>query len=80
MDKKSKQDQSVIRCVATGFGRVSDFFQSTGPMLIGLVVGAILGGVAAVFVGFPFFASVLIGAAVGFLLVILVQALLIGGG
>ena len=49
-------------------------------MLIGLVVGAILGGVAAVFVGFPFFASVLIGAAVGFLLVILVQALLIGGG
>lgn len=80
MNKNGQQGKSVILRAVRGLGRFLDFCMSIGPMLIGLVVGAVVGFITALVIGLPIIANMLVGAAVGFLLVVFIQAMIIGGG
>ncbi len=57
-----------------------DFIGSVGPMMIGMVLGALVGGGGAIFLGLSIGAGLLTGAVAGFLIAIFIQAMIIGGG
>lgn len=80
MDQNNQKNPSYLLRVARAFFGFWDFFNSIGPMLIGLVVGAVLGGAAAIVLSFSIISGVLVGAVSGFLLAVLVQVLILGSG
>lgn len=80
MDENNQKQPSIFLRLARAVFGFWNFFSSIGPMLIGMVVGAVLGGVAAIALSFSVLSSLLVGAVSGFLLAVFVQVLFLGGG
>lgn len=74
---EKSRSRSVARFLFVDLWR---FISSTGPMMIGIILGSVVGGAGAIYLGLSIISGLLFGAVIGLVLALLLQVLILGSG